>query len=278
MARIRTIKPEFCTSADSGALSRDARLFFLQLLTEADDEGRLAWIPRRLCGVLYPFDEDVSAAMLNGWATECCTRNMLQLYTADGATYAQVVNWTKHQKISHPTTSRLPAPPEASGEIPEKFRSPPESLRPDLGTGNREGKGKEPEGSASDDALPVDLLTSNIAPHPAADRLAAIVLAAYHATLPNCARVEVLNPKRGKRIHLANKLARQVCQQQGWPFDPQGFWESYFGECLADPWLRGEVANPKNPRWRQNLHVLIEEDRFAEIMDRAIARLKSEAA
>jgi hypothetical protein len=39
--------------------------------------------------------------------------------------------------------------------------------------------------------------------------------------------------------------------------------------------MRGEVANPKNPNWKQNLDVLIAEDRFAGVMDGAIAAMRS---
>lgn len=136
MARIRTIKPDFCTSKDVGALSRDARLFFLQLLTECDDEGRLLWIPRRLSGVLYPFDEDVTAELLEQWADECSARNMVTIYEADGVKALQINNWSKHQKISHPSPSRIGAPPES---LRNESGNAQEPLRPDLG----KGKGKE---------------------------------------------------------------------------------------------------------------------------------------
>lgn len=110
-----------------------------------------------------------------------------------------------------------------------------------------------------------------------ADRVVTVVLAAYHEILPRCQHVSVLNPKRVKRIQAADKLARQVCRNQGWEYDADAFWRAYFGQCSNDPWLRGEVANPRNPRWRQNLDVLLEEDRFAEIMDRAVSGMEAAA-
>lgn len=133
MARIRTIKPEFCSSKDAGALSREARLFFLLLFTEVDDAGRVLWIPRRLCGVLYPHDDDVTADMLTQWCAECAARGMLIRYAVANVDYLQITNWLKHQKISHATDSRLPAP----SAVPEVLRTDsgaaPEALRPDLG-------------------------------------------------------------------------------------------------------------------------------------------------
>lgn len=103
------------------------------------------------------------------------------------------------------------------------------------------------------------------------------VLEAYHAILPSCQRIAVLNPKRKRRIATAVKLARAVCREQEWVYDPEEFWIAYFTECTADPWLRGERANPNNPNWKQNLDVLLAEDRFAGIMDRAIAAMREAA-
>ncbi len=103
------------------------------------------------------------------------------------------------------------------------------------------------------------------------------VLSSYHSILPKCREITVLNPKRQKRIAAAVKLARQVCASQGWSYDAAEFWQGYFTECASDPWMRGDVANPNNPRWVQNLDVLLAEDRFAEIMDKALATMRTSA-
>ena len=79
--------------------------------------------------------------------------------------------------------------------------------------------------------------------------------------------MESLTPKRKKRIQTADKLARQVCRDQRWEYDTEGFWRAYFAECAKDPWMRGDVPNPNNARWKQHLEVLIDEDRFARVMD-----------
>lgn len=113
---------------------------------------------------------------------------------------------------------------------------------------------------------------------PSADPVCRIVVEEYHRALPKCQRAEVLAPKRRRRILHADKLARQLCAAQGWEFDREWFWSAYFGECAQDPWLRGEVPNPKNPRWKQNLDVLLAEDRFAGIMDAAIGAMRLQEA
>lgn len=109
------------------------------------------------------------------------------------------------------------------------------------------------------------------------DRTVNIVLDCYHAALPNCQRVEAMTPKRRKRILTANKLAKAMCKQQGWQASVRDFWTAYFTECLSDPWLRGDVPNPNSPRWKQNLFTLVDEERFGQIMDQALAKLRRAA-
>jgi hypothetical protein len=134
VARIRTIKPDFCTSPSTGRLSREARLLFLLLLTDADDEGRLAGSLKRLAGCLYPDDDDVTPAKVRRWLAELGRERMVLPYSVEGGDYLWIVNFTKHQKISHPTPSRLPEPPE---EVRKLSGEPPDTFPPDLGSGSR---------------------------------------------------------------------------------------------------------------------------------------------
>ena len=103
------------------------------------------------------------------------------------------------------------------------------------------------------------------------------ILSAYHEILPACQAVAVLGPKRERRIAEAAKQARKVCREQGWPYDPAEFWTAYFTECAGDEWLRGDKPNPNNPAWRQKLDTLIDETRFTQVMDRAIAAMRGAA-
>lgn len=160
MARIRTLKPDFCNSPSTAMLSRDARLFFVQLLTDVDDEGRCPWSAKRLAGILYPSDEEVDGALVTKWVVECEQVGMVVRYEVDGYRVLAVSNFEKHQRVSHPTPSRLPPPPDGtnpegasedfandSRDVPVHFANDsgiaPESFRPevevevDLGSGSR---------------------------------------------------------------------------------------------------------------------------------------------
>lgn len=143
MARIRTVKPEFWQHPKVTSVGRDARLLFLGLLNEADDEGKLRYLPKTLAGVLFTNDEDVDAAWVRTRTDELERAGLVHTYMVDDAPLLLVCGFTEHQKVSHPSPSRLPSPPEPDDNAPETLprdsgRSP-ESLRPDMDLGNGTG-------------------------------------------------------------------------------------------------------------------------------------------
>jgi hypothetical protein len=129
MGRIRTIKPEFPQSESVGAISRDARLLFIQLWTIGDDEGEGS---RRLASILYPYDDD-APALIEGWLDELERNEMVRRYVVDGSTYLEIVNWLEHQKIDRPSKSRLPAFDDGSRVLVK----PREASSADLGPWTR---------------------------------------------------------------------------------------------------------------------------------------------
>ncbi len=110
-ARIRTIKPEMWQDEKIGALSRDARLLLLGLLTMADDEGRLLATPMRVLGHVFPFDSEAQKR-LPKWLKEVESSGIVLFYEHNGNPYAAFRHWKRHQKINRATESELPAPPD----------------------------------------------------------------------------------------------------------------------------------------------------------------------
>ena len=288
MARIRSIKPEFWTSEQITECSPNARLLFVGLWSFCDDAGIHPASVARLKMEVFPAD-DFSRADIASMVEELVNVGLLNPYEVQGEQFWQVTGW-HHQKIDQPTF-KYPLP---DGTFPTNVRrrvteqgspnnqralaerSPPERIGEE-GIGESSSLRSVPSQTADGDLLTPQAASDNVHQHPASDRLMTALLDAYHRILPRCQHVAVLNPKRRKRIQAADKLARQVCAQQGWTYDPAGFWSAYFDECAIDPWMRGEVANPRNPAWKQNLDVLLAEDRFAGTMDRAIAAMREAA-
>lgn len=178
MARIRSIKPEFPQSESMGRVSRDARLLFIQLWTQADDEGRFRGHERMLASLLFPYDDD-APKLIGKWLAELEREGCIRRYVVEGAHYLDIPAWAKHQKIEKPTPSRLPSFAEASPTTP---RTLPDKSALDLGpwTVDQEprtvdrGEGR----SAKASRLPLDwapsesLLAWTQSEHPTVDALA----------------------------------------------------------------------------------------------------------
>lgn len=130
MPRIRSLKPELWQDEAVGALSKEARLLFIGLITQADDDGRLVGAPRLLWSQIYPWD-NFDPNLLEAWMGELTEGELVQAYLADGRDYLALAGWKSHQKISHPTPSKLPKPPKVRRKAPVSLvKSPEDSGRP----------------------------------------------------------------------------------------------------------------------------------------------------
>ena len=145
MARIRSVKPDIWQDEEFGNISHDARLLFLGLITQADDEGRQNGANRLVWSLLYPW-EDFNPDALEGWLGELEMARLIQRYEKNGRVYISLPSWKKHQKISHPTPSKLPKPPRFSRKAPEDSGNAPETngtIPEGSSLIGREGKGSD---------------------------------------------------------------------------------------------------------------------------------------
>ena len=110
MARIRTIKPSMWGDEKFARVSRDARLLFVGLISMADDDGRFLASPAAVIGYLYPNDDDVTVPKFRrGWS-ELTSVGLIVPYDHEGIRYGALLHFRRHQRISHPQVSALPAP------------------------------------------------------------------------------------------------------------------------------------------------------------------------
>jgi hypothetical protein len=160
MARIRSIKPELRTDLTVAEWPREVRYAWVLLLGYLDDYGRGRDDSRLVVADLFPLDRDVTERKINIWLDRMVKSGPLCRYNVDGQGYFHAVKWSNHQRISHPTDSRLPPCPihdlhepipsdtgtepesrrNGSGEIPEPFR--PSRAPAEQGAGSREQVGK----------------------------------------------------------------------------------------------------------------------------------------
>lgn len=109
--RTRTLKPSICKSKSMGKVPRDVRLLFAYLVINADDEGRLEGNHRYLAHTLFPHDNDVET-QIAGWLQQLEREECIRQYQVDGAWFVSITNWKKHQRVSHPTQSKIEPPPK----------------------------------------------------------------------------------------------------------------------------------------------------------------------
>ncbi len=103
--RIRTIKPDFWADEFMAKLPMAARLVYIALWNEADDEGRLRGNHRYLKSVLFPYDDDLDMrAILDSLKAH----GKIIEYSVRAQTYLFLPNFLRHQRINRPTPSKLP--------------------------------------------------------------------------------------------------------------------------------------------------------------------------
>lgn len=154
MPRIRTIKPEFPMSESMGRCSREARLLFILMWTQADDEGRLRASPILLANTLMPYDSD-AFARIPEWLAELSREKCIREYEVEGNHYLEICKWAEHQRIDHPSPSKLPqfeTPVATIREKPRKSREDSREIREDssLSAGARADRDREWKGMERD--------------------------------------------------------------------------------------------------------------------------------
>lgn len=118
MARKRMIDPDFWDDPEVGAEHSDLRLLYEGIWTQADDEGRLLYDVKRLHRLVFGYRKSVSIKR-----TEILLSRLIDPlkklvpYSVNGKDYLFAKNFLAYQKLSHPTPSKLPPPPENSGEL-----------------------------------------------------------------------------------------------------------------------------------------------------------------
>jgi len=107
MARKRMLAPEFFTSATMNAVSVEAMLTFAGIWCWADDFGRGENDETLMKSAIWPRRRSVTDRKVRGFVDELIMSRVLCAYAVNGISLVHVTSWREHQKISHPTKSKL---------------------------------------------------------------------------------------------------------------------------------------------------------------------------
>lgn len=113
------LSPKIWESESFGSLSCLAKLFWIGMISNADDEGIGRAQPKYLKSKILPYDEiritDIEKAL-----DEIGHNMSVTFYEVDGNKYYFLNNWKNWQSINKPTASKYPAPSNngVGGDIP----------------------------------------------------------------------------------------------------------------------------------------------------------------
>ncbi|MCE2579563.1 HNH endonuclease [Komagataeibacter sp. FNDCR1] len=110
MARIRSIHPGLWTDEDFVSMSMEARILYIGIWSESDDQGAFAWKPRTLKARILPGDNVDAVALLQ----EMIDAGLVRQSEDEGSPIGLLKNFCKWQRPKKPTLFF---------SIPEEMRS-----------------------------------------------------------------------------------------------------------------------------------------------------------
>ena len=108
--RIRTLKPEHKAHRKIGPLTDRQYRLWVGMITEADDEGRLVADPDQLRVLIFGYHHQVGTDKIAADLGRLSDLGLVHLYAVEGTPLASFPSWAEHQRIEHPSPSRLPSP------------------------------------------------------------------------------------------------------------------------------------------------------------------------
>ena len=122
MARKRMISPEIWESSSFSKLSDFAKLVFIGLISQADDDGKGKASPNIIRSKLFPDGEEKRVTDIKKALSEIALRMSITFYEVDGESFYILTNWHSWQKIDRPTPSKIPNPPQSESKVGERGR------------------------------------------------------------------------------------------------------------------------------------------------------------
>jgi len=105
------ISPDIWQDPWFGKLSHTERVFFIGIISNCDDEGRILGEPPFLRSRIFVYEDipliDIES-MLEKFSS---TNNNFCLYSSNGSKYIALKKWSRYQKPEHMSPSLIPKPP-----------------------------------------------------------------------------------------------------------------------------------------------------------------------
>lgn len=252
MARIRTIKPEFWKHEALSELPESTHLLAAALLNYADDFGYFNANPKLVQAECSPLREP-SVSIPESFRRLQAVGYIRLGTGADGRRYGMVIHFSEHQRVSHPTKSKIEDISitwDDSDNPPENFGRPPDNFAPERkGTGNRERNKK----ARSADA---DVVAPSPPSEPSELKEA---VDAYNevAAASKWPKVEKMTAAREARL---KARLRDCGGIEGW--------RTAMARAGRSGFLVGEIGrSPGHENWKPDFDFLTTESKFTKLME-----------
>lgn len=121
MARKRMLSPDFFSSKPVNNLSLDAMLTFAGLWVYLDDYGRGEDDADLIKSTVWPRRRTVTEKKVRAHLDAIEKQSLICRYVVADCPLIHIPSWSEHQKISHPTDSRIPPCPSHERAVYEEF-------------------------------------------------------------------------------------------------------------------------------------------------------------
>lgn len=238
MARRRMIDPNIWQSEDFAYLSILARLIFIGLFSNADDEGKGRAKPVYVKSVIFPYDEDVRVADIEKALSEISSKMSVTLYSHNGNAYYKMNNWKIWQRVDKPQKSKIPEPDDIPESVENYSGMIPESVEPKGKEGEEKGKeGEEKSAYEEGNRKGIDYQ---------------LVADMYNETCVSFPRCTKLSESRKKAI--------KARLNSGYTYDD---FKNLFKKAESSRFLRG--GNDRN--WKADFDWLLKDSNIAKVLD-----------
>ena len=106
----RIIKESICTSENVDQLTAFQETFFVRLMVNCDDFGRMDARTKILASRLFPL-KDIKQGQIEDGLKALVSADLILLYEVDGKPFLQMRTWEKHQQV-RAKKSKYPSPDE----------------------------------------------------------------------------------------------------------------------------------------------------------------------
>ena len=107
MARRRMVDPDIWEDEKINSLDFAGRLFFIGLITQANDYGKLRGNEKLLKARIFPYDDKID---IKKYLQQLSKLGIILIYQINDETFIKIKNWGRHQTLTYKGKDTFPEP------------------------------------------------------------------------------------------------------------------------------------------------------------------------